>query len=69
VLLSLLVEALATVRILLLVNYRPEYQHPWSRKTYYLQLRLDPLRPESAEEMLTTQLGDDGRIRSLTIVQ
>jgi class 3 adenylate cyclase/tetratricopeptide (TPR) repeat protein len=58
-LLSLLVEALATVRILLLVNYRPEYQHPWSSKTYYLQLRLDPLRPESAEEMLTALLGDD----------
>jgi class 3 adenylate cyclase len=58
-LLSLLVEALATVRILLLVNYRPEYQHPWSSKTYYLQLRLDPLRPERAEEMLTALLGGD----------
>ena len=57
-LLNLLVEALATVRILLLVNYRPEYQHPWSSKTYYLQLRLDPLRPESAEEMLTALLGE-----------
>jgi class 3 adenylate cyclase len=58
-LLNLLVEALATVRILLLVNYRPEYQHPWNSKTYYLQLRLDPLRAESAEEMLTALLGDD----------
>jgi class 3 adenylate cyclase/tetratricopeptide (TPR) repeat protein len=58
-LLSLLVETIATVRILLLVNYRSEYQHPWSSKTYYLQLRLDPLRPENAEEMLTALLGDD----------
>ena len=30
--------------ILLLVNYRPEYQHGWGNKTYYTQLRLDPLR-------------------------
>ena len=57
-LLSLLVEALATVRILLLVNYRPEYQHPWSSKSCYVQLRLDPLHPESAEEMLTALLGE-----------
>jgi class 3 adenylate cyclase/tetratricopeptide (TPR) repeat protein len=64
-LLNLLVEALAAVRILLLVNYRPEYQHPWSSKTYYLQLRLDPLRQESAEEMLTALLGDDERLVTL----
>jgi class 3 adenylate cyclase len=57
-LLNLLVEAIATTRILLLVNYRPEYQHSWSNKSYYLQLRLDPLRHESAEEMLTALLGD-----------
>ena len=32
--LSLLSESIATARILLLVNYRPEYQHDWSSKTY-----------------------------------
>ena len=42
----------AGARILLLVNYRPEYQHGWGGKTYYTQLRLDPLPPESAEELL-----------------
>ena len=42
-LLDSLVESLPTARLLLLVNYRPEYQHGWGRKTYYLQLRLDPL--------------------------
>jgi len=25
---------------------RPEYQHAWGGKTYYAQLRLDPLSPE-----------------------
>jgi predicted ATPase len=37
-LLDSLVESLPTAR-LLLVNYRPEYQHGWGNKTYYAQLR------------------------------
>src|SRR5215831_8750131 len=43
-----LVESLGSARVLLLVNYRPEYSHGWSGKTYYVQLRIDPLPPESA---------------------
>ena len=39
---DLLVESLPTARVLLLVNYRPEYQHGWGSKTHYTQLRLDP---------------------------
>jgi class 3 adenylate cyclase/tetratricopeptide (TPR) repeat protein len=54
-----LMESLPTARILLLVNYRPEYQHAWGGKTYYLQLRIDPLRPESADALLTALLGED----------
>src|SRR2546427_2079983 len=34
-LLDSLVESLPTARLLLLVNYRPEYQHGWGSKTYY----------------------------------
>ena len=49
-LLDSLVESLPTARLLLLVNYRPEYQHSWGSKTYYTQLRLDPLPPASADE-------------------
>ncbi|MGO9059463.1 MAG: adenylate/guanylate cyclase domain-containing protein [Candidatus Binataceae bacterium] len=51
-LLNLLVDGVATSRILMLVNYRPEYTHQWGNRTYYTQLRLDPLGRESAEEML-----------------
>jgi predicted ATPase len=29
-----LVDSLPTARLLLLVNYRPGYQHPWGNKTY-----------------------------------
>jgi class 3 adenylate cyclase/tetratricopeptide (TPR) repeat protein len=60
-----LIESLPTVRILLLVNYRPEYQHRWGSKTYYLQLRLDPLPAESAEELLRVVLGDDHELGPL----
>jgi len=54
-----LVESLPTARLLLLVNYRPEYQHGWGSKTYYTQLRIDPLTPESAHELLENLLGAD----------
>ena len=54
-----LIDSLPTARLLLLVNYRPEYQHGWGNKTYYTQLRLDPLPPASAEELLQALLGDD----------
>jgi tetratricopeptide (TPR) repeat protein len=54
-----LVESLPATRILLLVNYRPEYQHGWGSKTYYTQLRLDPLPPASADALLQALLGDD----------
>jgi class 3 adenylate cyclase/tetratricopeptide (TPR) repeat protein len=58
-LLDTLVESLPTARLLLLVNYRPEYQHGWGGKTYYTQLRLDPLPPVSAEQLLQALLGHD----------
>jgi class 3 adenylate cyclase/tetratricopeptide (TPR) repeat protein len=65
-LLENLVESLPTARMLLLVNYRPEYQHGWGSKTYYTQLRLDPLAPASAEEVLQALLGDDPSLTPLT---
>jgi class 3 adenylate cyclase/tetratricopeptide (TPR) repeat protein len=64
-LLDSLVESLPTARLLLLVNYRPEYQHSWGGKTYYTQLRLDPLPPASADELLQALLGDDPSLAPL----
>ncbi len=64
-LLDALVESLPTARFLLLVNYRPEYQHGWGRKTFYSQLRLDALRPESAGELLSALLGADPGLEPL----
>ena len=38
--------------MLLLANYRPEYQHRWGNKTYYSQLRIDPLQPGAAWQIV-----------------
>src|SRR5262249_43153158 len=64
-LLDSLVESLPTARLLLLVNYRPEYQHGWGSKTYYTQLPLDPLPSASADEVLQAPLGDDASLAPL----
>ena len=63
--LNLLADSIGTARILLLVNYRPEYRHEWGHKTYYTQLRLDPLGKESADEMLRALLGDGVELGAL----
>ncbi len=60
-----LIDSLPTASLILLVNYRPEYQHGWGSKTYYRQLRIDPLPPESAEELLVGVLGDDAALQPL----
>ena len=56
-LLDTLVDSLPTARLVLLVNYRPEYHHGWGSKTSYTQLRLDPLPPASADAFLQALLG------------
>jgi class 3 adenylate cyclase/tetratricopeptide (TPR) repeat protein len=57
VLLDALVDSLPTAPILLAVNYRPSYQHQWGNRTYYRQLRIDALPPETAEALLEPLLG------------
>ena len=61
-----LVESLPTARVLLLVNYRPEYQHGWGSKTFYTQLRLDPLPEASADILLQALLGEAASLVPLT---
>jgi class 3 adenylate cyclase/tetratricopeptide (TPR) repeat protein len=60
-----LVESLPTARVLLLVNYRPEYSHGWGSKTYYRQFQIDPLPHESATTLLDTLLGRDAPLAPL----
>ena len=64
-LLDALVDGLASARLLLVVAYRPDYQHAWGSKTSYSQLRLDMLPVESAGELLDVLLGDDPQLAPL----
>jgi tetratricopeptide (TPR) repeat protein len=64
-LLDNLVESLPEAPVLLLVNYRPEFSHGWTGKTYYRQLRIDPLPPESAEALLQALVGDGAELAPL----
>ena len=58
-LLDSLVDSLGSARVLLLVSYRPEYEHRWGSKTYYMQLRLETLPSGVPGELLRALLGDD----------
>src|SRR4029434_2188565 len=56
--LDTLVDSLGSSRLLLIVSYRPEYQHTWGSKTFYSQIRLDRLPPPSAGERWSALRGD-----------
>ena len=58
--LDALSESVASAKLLLLTNYRPEYRHEWGQKTYYTQLRLAPFGKAEAEEFLDELLGEKG---------
>jgi class 3 adenylate cyclase/tetratricopeptide (TPR) repeat protein len=60
-----MMDSVPAARLLLLFNYRPEYQHPWGSRTYYIQLRLDALSHESARELLQGLLGPDHSVEPL----
>src|SRR5437773_1002259 len=60
-----LVESLPMARMLLLVNYRPGYNHNWADKTYYTQVRIDALQSTNAEELLRHLLGHNKDLEPL----
>jgi hypothetical protein len=64
-LLDSLIDSLGSARLLLLVNFRPKYEHARGGKTYYQQVRVDPLPPESADELLDALLGPDAGLGAL----
>jgi class 3 adenylate cyclase/tetratricopeptide (TPR) repeat protein len=71
-LLDNLVDSLPAARLLLLVNYRPSYEHRWSGRTYYSQLQISLLPPSSAEAMLESLVGGDptlGPLKKLLIAR
>ena len=60
-----LIVSLSDVRMLLLVSYRPEHQDDWKTRARYRQLRVEPLPPESLEELLQDLLGAEPGLAAL----
>jgi class 3 adenylate cyclase/tetratricopeptide (TPR) repeat protein len=65
VLLDGIVDGLPVARVMLLVSCRPEYRHNWASKTYYTQVRVDPLIPDMAGELLNALVGTDEGLEPL----
>jgi len=64
-LLDLLADSIATAKILLLGNYRPEYADRWNVKTYYSQIRLNPLADANGAAMMAALLGESVELQPL----
>jgi class 3 adenylate cyclase/tetratricopeptide (TPR) repeat protein len=64
-LLDRLVGAIAGARILLLVNYRPEFRHTWAGRAPYTELSLDALPPDRAGELLDLRVGSTPELSAL----
>ena len=60
--LEMLLECIPAERVLLLVSYRPEYENRWSEKSYFSQMRIDPLSAASADELLDKLLGSSAEL-------
>ena len=60
-----IVEAVESGRVLLLLNFRPEYTAPWTQKSHYQQLPLVPLNAAAVADLVRHLLGDDETLRPL----
>ena len=59
------VDAIAGTRFVLIVNFRPEFEATWVRKSYYQQLPLAPLSTQAVRQLLASLLGPDPSIAGL----
>jgi predicted ATPase len=64
-LLDLLADSIANARVMLLVNYRPEYRHGWGNRSYYSQVQLASLDEDGTVAMLTALLGETAELSPL----
>ena len=60
-----LVDSVPAARILLLVNYRPEYELRWSAKSYFSLLRLNPLSEDMASRLFDAITGHSDSLEDL----
>ena len=64
-LLDELADSVPVAPVLMLVTYRPEHQHRWGGRSFYTQLRVEPLRGESADRFVDELLGADASLATL----
>lgn len=58
-------ERIAAAHLVLLVNYRPEYQAAWTHEPYFTEVQVNALGTGETEEFLTLLLGGDDSLRDL----
>ncbi len=63
--LAQIVEAVSATRTLLLVNFRPEYQADWTRKSWVLQLPMAPLGAEALADLVRDWVGSSPSVAGL----
>jgi predicted ATPase len=67
-LLDVLADSIANARVLLLVNYGPEYRDEWTSKSNHSQLRLPPLDSSDGAAMLAALLGEGVELNPLKLL-
>ena len=55
---SYFIEWISNTRILLLLLYRPEYNHPWASKSFYKQIGIYPLSKDESKQFIRCLLND-----------
>jgi class 3 adenylate cyclase len=60
-----IVEAVSATRTLLLVNFRPEYEAAWTRKSWVLQLPMAPLGAAALAELVRDWVGSSPSVAAL----
>ncbi|MBI1816890.1 MAG: AAA family ATPase [Deltaproteobacteria bacterium] len=60
-----IVEAVSATRTLLLVNFRPEYEADWTRKSWVLQLPMAPLSAEALADLVRDWVGSSPSVAAL----
>jgi adenylate cyclase len=63
--LAQIVEAVSATRTMLLVNFRPEYEAAWTRKSWVLQLPMAPLGEEALAELVRDWVGAGPSVAAL----
>ena len=59
------VELLPGARMVLIVNYRPDFSHGWAGRSFYRQINLGPLSPAQGAEFVDALLGENVSVGSL----